>query len=368
MSTDSVPVNSNLPTPDFTFNPDAAGACVAAVRPYRIGSYRLEVERASGKSIVHNYGHGGAGITLSWGCAKKVKDIVQGHIGASPGAEVAVLGAGVMGLTAATLLLDLGLRVKIYSDRAVHDTTSYKAGGQWAVSIVAFAGKENELKGILTDSYNTFKSQIGEDFGVFERPNYTSTPSENLEVVMKLVPDLLPERVDLSRLPFEGHTKPGHMYRTLLVETPTFLKRLAADLDDRGATFVRKEFASSSDVLTSLTQKIIINCTGFGSKKLWNDAKLIPIKGQLAMLRAQPRLEYLYGQNGYMFPRTDHVVIGGTFESCMNNETANKARVKSLVSYLASLFGQAPLRAKPTFHIHHPGNVPMVDPETPAGF
>src|SRR5437868_3927069 len=123
MSPDCVPVDSNLPTPNFTFNPNAPGACIAGVRPYRIGSYRLEAEQESGKFIVHNYGHGGAGITLSWGCANRVKEIVRSHIGTSHGVEVAVLGAGVMGLTAATVLLDLGLRVKIYSDRAVKETT-----------------------------------------------------------------------------------------------------------------------------------------------------------------------------------------------------------------------------------------------------
>src|SRR3954467_9883279 len=93
---------ANLPTPDFAFDPDAPGACVAGVRPYRSGSYRLEAETTSGTFLVHNYGHGGAGITLSWGCAAKVKDMVRQHIAASHETEAAVLGAGVMGLTAAT--------------------------------------------------------------------------------------------------------------------------------------------------------------------------------------------------------------------------------------------------------------------------
>ena len=68
-----MPATPNLPTPNFTFNPNAPGACIAGVRPYRSGSYRLDAETISGKFIVHNYGHGGAGITLSWGCAAKVR-------------------------------------------------------------------------------------------------------------------------------------------------------------------------------------------------------------------------------------------------------------------------------------------------------
>ena len=66
-----MPATPNLPTPDFTFNPDLPGACIAGVRPFRNGSYRLDAETVSHKFIVHNYGHGGAGITLSWGCARR---------------------------------------------------------------------------------------------------------------------------------------------------------------------------------------------------------------------------------------------------------------------------------------------------------
>ena len=83
-----MPAVPDLPTPDFTFNPDVAGSCIAGVRPFRDGSYRLEAEPESGKFIVHNYGHGGAGITLSWGCAAKT------HVAASSDKNVAVLGAG----------------------------------------------------------------------------------------------------------------------------------------------------------------------------------------------------------------------------------------------------------------------------------
>jgi D-amino-acid oxidase len=52
------------------------------LRPVR-SAVRLEAEpRADGRLIVHNYGHGGAGVTLSWGCASEVANLVNGH---SPG-------------------------------------------------------------------------------------------------------------------------------------------------------------------------------------------------------------------------------------------------------------------------------------------
>ena len=356
----------NLPTPDFSFDPGLPGACIAGVRPYRNGSYRLDAETISQKFIVHNYGHGGAGITLSWGCAAKVRDIVKSHLVGSPETRVAVLGAGVMGLTAATLLLDLGLTVTIYSDRQPLETTSSRAGGQWAVSVVEFTGKERELTDIIKFAYTTFKASIGQGFGVSERPNYTATPSHNLDVVIQLAPGLIPPRVSLPRLPFEGHSKPGFVYQTLLIEPPIFLAKLEADLRARGVSFVNKKFASRSDLLASVADNILVNCTGLGSMKLFSDTRMQPIKGQLAMLPAQPGLQYLYGQDGYMFPRADHVVIGGTFEVGVNNETVNKSVCKSLVSHIASQFGKAPVKPLPDIHIHNPDHAPIVNPAIPV--
>jgi D-amino-acid oxidase len=319
-----VPPSSNLPTPDFTFDPNAQGACIAGVRPYRNCSYRLDAETISGKFIVHNYGHGGAGITLSWGCATKVRDIVQQHLITSSTNNVAVLGAGVMGMTAATLLRAMNLPVEIYSDCSPAETTSARAGGQWAVSVVEFKGKEQELGDILRASYMKFKNSIGQGFGVSERPNYTATRSHNLDVVLQLAPGLIPQPVALPRMPFQGHTQPGFKYQTLLIEPPIFLPRLETDLRANNVDFVNTKFMTRSEVL-ALTENIIINCTGLGAMTLWSDPKMTPIKGQLAMLPAQANLQYLYGQNGYMFPRADHVVIGGTFEVGVNDEMSDKA-------------------------------------------
>ena len=45
------------------------------LRPSR-SEVRLEVEDIDGRKVVHNYGHGGAGVTLSWGCAEEVVGLV----------------------------------------------------------------------------------------------------------------------------------------------------------------------------------------------------------------------------------------------------------------------------------------------------
>ena len=43
------------------------------LRPFRRTGVRLEKEQLNdGRTVIHNYGHGGAGFTLSWGCAQRV--------------------------------------------------------------------------------------------------------------------------------------------------------------------------------------------------------------------------------------------------------------------------------------------------------
>jgi D-amino-acid oxidase len=79
---------------------------------------------------------------------------------------------------------------------------------------------------------------------VHERPNYTASKSHNLDIVLQLAPGLIPPRQSLPKLPFQGHTKPGFVYQTLLIEPPIFLARLEADLRTRGTGFVARKFAS----------------------------------------------------------------------------------------------------------------------------
>ena len=57
------------------------------VRHHRVGlrpgrpTVRLEVEARGPRHVVHNYGHGGAGVTLSWGCAEEVLALLSRHVG-----------------------------------------------------------------------------------------------------------------------------------------------------------------------------------------------------------------------------------------------------------------------------------------------
>jgi D-amino-acid oxidase len=61
---------------------DAAEPVRVGLRPFRRADIR--VEREPGRRIVHNYGHGGSGVTLSWGCACEVVDLVEALLAERP--------------------------------------------------------------------------------------------------------------------------------------------------------------------------------------------------------------------------------------------------------------------------------------------
>lgn len=51
---------------------------VVGIRPYRRSGVRLELASAPhGTPLVHNYGHGGSGFSLSWGCAKAIRELLS---------------------------------------------------------------------------------------------------------------------------------------------------------------------------------------------------------------------------------------------------------------------------------------------------
>ena len=54
-----------------------------------------------------------------------------------------------------------------------------------------------------------------------------------------------------------------------------------------------------------------MNCTGLGSKNLFGDEKMVPVRGQLVALIPQPEVNYgLSTDDAYMLPRRDGILLG----------------------------------------------------------
>src|SRR5205823_3357473 len=99
---------------------------VVGLRPYRPSGFVVRAEKLGEKLVVHNYGHGGGGVTLSWGTAHLARRAAL----ESGARRMAVLGSGAVGLATARLLQLAGVRVTIYAAALPPDTTSNIAGAQ----------------------------------------------------------------------------------------------------------------------------------------------------------------------------------------------------------------------------------------------
>jgi glycine/D-amino acid oxidase-like deaminating enzyme len=109
-------------------SPDRVIRTVAGLRPFRPSGFVVGSQRMGEKFLVHNYGHGGGGITLSWGTSQLAVEELAGWSGARD--PCAVIGCGAVGLATARLLQRPGAAVTIYAKDLPPNTTSNVAGGQ----------------------------------------------------------------------------------------------------------------------------------------------------------------------------------------------------------------------------------------------
>ena len=309
---------------------------VAGLRPYRSSGFVVRAEALGDKKLVHNYGHGGAGITLSWGSSKLATNLgLPGHSG-----PVAVIGAGIMGLTNARLVQEAGFPVTIYTAALPPETTSNIAGGQWNPfghfrdSAVTPAWRQ-QFRAAADYSWRRFQIMVGEDYGVRWLPTYNESSGEGGERVISTFPAA---RRVLSPadhpFPIDNLTR----YDTLYVETGRFLARLLEDVRLAGGRIVVRRFATGAD-LAALPERLLFNCTGLGSRDLFGDEELIPVRGQLAILLPQPEVRYAFtGEAGYMFPRPDGIILGGTFERGEWSTVPDPADIARIVESHRQLF------------------------------
>jgi D-amino-acid oxidase len=297
---------------------------VVGLRPYRRGSLRLESEYLDSKLWVHNYGHGGSGITLCWGSARwAVQRLLR-----VPKDPVAVLGAGVIGLTVAALLLKKGYAVTVYAREFPPHTTSDLAGGLWAPTHVAIPDQQLR-RDLLSWSWNAFQEIEGSAYGVWPVKLYQGLDSPD---PLDPMPSWLTGEGRLTeRLPFGPHAPRGIVWDTYLIETSTFLARLVEDLKGSGGVLVERTF-SSVDEVQGLAQSIVVNCLGLGAGPLLADDAMVPIRGQLLYMKpVAGRRMVLDHAEGYVISRDDALILGGSFEENMDDITPCPKMTKKIL-------------------------------------
>jgi len=292
---------------------------IVGLRPFRPSGFVVRAEKLGDKVVVHNYGHGGCGVTLSWGTGALAVDEVL-RTGAR---RAAVLGCGAVGLATARLLQERGIATTIYTRDQPPATTSDVAGARFYPFDV-FDRKTATPQFLATlwraarVSYDVFRALPAAAYGIYRYPTYacsnTPFPAESLLNFDSPVRDLLPGLRDLApgERPFPYPIV--RTFETMLIEPAFYLPAVMRDHARAGGRIVARTFATPADV-AALPERTVVNCTGLGSAALFGDKEMFPIKGQLTILRPQPEVDYItLPPDLYMFPRHDGIVLGGTFE------------------------------------------------------
>jgi D-amino-acid oxidase len=285
------------------------------LRPFRPDGFVIRAERLGEKVVVHDYGHGGSGMSLCWGTAHMAIESAIYVLGQ----EAAVIGCGVIGLTTAILLQRCGVRVTIYSADEPPNTTSNVSGAFWApFGLVDEERLTPEISERIVRAsrlaLTEFDRMVGDArYGVRRMPVYyigdSASPTLGLEEA--LLPDLFTgEHFGPGEHPW------GDLHVTavpgLAIDPGPFMTALHEDFVRGGGRVVRRTFASRDEIAT-MAEPVIFNCSGLGSRVLAADEALIPLKGQLTLLEAQPEVSYMIAferERVYMVPRGDSIVLG----------------------------------------------------------
>ena len=328
--------------------PDRVIRTVVGLRPFRPSGFVVRAEKLDSKTVIHNYGHGGAGITLSWGTAQLAM-LEAENVKVEP-RECAVIGCGVVGLATARLAQLRGYRATIYTKDMPPATTSNIAGGLWdPVTVydhdVVTPSFNRQFAAAAQFAFRRYQSLAGDLYGVRWLPMYslTATPHQTPppESPYAAVDPLYPEARALAG-PSNPFPAPNAWRRySMLIEPAIYLNALIRDFLTAGGRIEVREFAATRDLL-SLRESLLFNCTGLGARSLFNDQELTPVRGQLVFLLPQPEVEYMTVGPGdiYMFPRHDGILLGGTHERGNWNLEADPTTTARILRENGALFSQ----------------------------
>jgi len=360
-ATASAPV---LTTPKIQLAPIRASVnrlfdITVCLRPFRAQGPRLDAETVGHKLVVHNYGHGGSGWSLSWGSAHVV---VARAMQSSP-REIAVIGCGALGITAAITAQQAGALVTIYARDMLPDTRSARATGSWTPdSRIALADKVSPDFPALWEqmariSFHTYRRYLGLPGNPVEWTDryYLSGgthngrgPAESLPFVSygDRILDITPHS---EELPAGATNFPAtsDVRRTSLMQfnIADYGHTLLSDFFAAGGKFVHAEFNTLGDVAL-LKENVIINCPGYGARALCNDESVVPVRGQIGWLIPQPEVDYgVYYDGVLALSRRDGIVVqmleGGDMRGYNDtNETPDRAESEDAVNRIAVLYGK----------------------------
>ena len=225
-------------------------------------------------------------------------------------AEIAIIGAGVIGLTTAIRLMEQGHAVRTFADQSSPDTTSDVAAAYWFPTGEP-AQRVYEWGRV---SYGVFQELATdpESGVVFRYLNKLSHDPLHDPPYLDIINQF--ERLDCSTLP--GNYADGLRMRVPLISTPIYMAWLMHRFDELGGQ-IEPMHITELDVIAG-DYSIIANCAGAWAGKLANDPDCYPLRGQIVRIRKPAGLSpdlfsmLWQGESTYIVPRQNDCVLGGT--------------------------------------------------------
>ena len=336
----AAPTMSSAPLPAYDAVPplalirahtDRLFKITVCLRPFRAAGPRIEAERFGDQLVVHNYGHGGSGWSLSWGSATIAIDLAFSAQGISPaGRSVAVIGSGALGLTTATLLQRAGAHVTLYAKDRPADSRSFRATGSWTpdsrISLTkattpAFAAQWEQMARTSWRTYGGYMALPGTPIEFTDRyilsddapeqahQTYLDADPIGFARLHESIADISPVALDLPPGTHPFPTKYARRNSQLMFNITTLVHTLTEDFLIAGGKIETREFHTPAD-FASLPQTTIFNCAGYGARALLNDTSLIPVRGQIGWLIPQPEVNYgLIDGDLNILARRDGIVV-----------------------------------------------------------
>ena len=285
---------------------------------------------------------------------------------AAPGErEVAVIGCGALGLTSAILLQRAGARVTIYAKERPPEVRSARATGSWtpdsrialsnAVSadFPALWEKMTLTSFLMYESYLgvagnpvewTDRYQLSDDAPPGPRRGVAQEEGLPFARYMDRIADITPRSEDLAPGANPFPVKNARRMSSLTFNVAGYARQLVNDFLIEGGRIEHVEFHAPSE-LASISQKVIVNATGYGARALWKDESIVPVRGQIAWLIPQADVHYgVIYKNVFVLARRDGIVVqgfgsGGDMEGYNDtNETADRAAAEAWVGTIAEVF------------------------------
>ena len=356
--------------------PDQLIDVKCCIRPLRAAGPNLGTEMVGDTLVVHNYGHGGSGWSLSWG---------SGHIAVGKAMSVlptriAVVGCGIVGLTAAVVAQRAGLQVTIYAREMIQQTRSFRASGSFTpdarVALVEPAGPGfgDLWEQMARYSWKAFRTYLGVEGNPVEfadsyqlsdtpivRREFPADPAITESFATKGLPqqnsefarlsdrlkDIVPQAVQLAAdenpFPVAYATRASHMHFNFASYGHIMLR----EFFERGGLFVNRDFHGPADY-AGLPEKVVINSTGYAARDLWHDKTIIPVRGETGWLVPQPEANYgVRYRNVSLTSKSDGVVVmntnpdlGSMLGVGDSMELPNRASIVDGLKIIAPLFAQ----------------------------